>query len=168
MGRNFAINQGLDTILPCIFKGDVIDVLENVDPEGRLAHLKPGTAVVEILGRVTSQGSPVGSESSIDGNAILYVRPDEDIKIFSCTRLGMPTAYPPTTRYSTLWAFKADKSSFRSWAIKADSLEAVGCNAEFGDSGEPVAGGNTLPIPIGLCLLLPRICHSANRLIHHR
>src|SRR5580698_859679 len=77
-----------------------------------------------------------------------------------------PTAYPPTTRYLTSWAFKADKSSFRSWAIKADSFETVSGDAQFRDGCEPVTRRNTLPVPVGLRLLLFQIGHPADGLVH--
>src|ERR1700690_2899222 len=57
------------------------------------------------------------------------------------------TAYPPTTRYITLWALKRDKSS-------------------FGNRAHAFMGGPTLPVAIFVSLHLFATGVNADRLVH--
>src|SRR5205807_5083848 len=57
------------------------------------------------------------------------------------------TAYPPTTRYLTWWAFNADKSSLKS-GYTSVSLHAVKLEGQLHHRTEPFARGQALPLPI--------------------
>src|SRR5437588_6205837 len=54
------------------------------------------------------------------------------------------TAYPPTTRYLTWWAFNADKSSLKS-GYTSVSLHAVKLEGQLHYGAEPFARGQALP-----------------------
>src|SRR6202142_4245086 len=76
------------------------------------------------------------------------------------------TAYPPTTRYLTLWALKRDKSSLKSWNIQGRFLQSVSCKSDFGNRAHAFMGGPTLPVAIFVSLHLFATGVNADRLVH--
>src|ERR1017187_7411952 len=51
-------------------------------------------------------------------------------------------------RYLTLWPWKADKRSLKSWYILSRALHRVSGKGDFNDCSHPFMHGSALPIPI--------------------
>src|SRR5579862_8091582 len=64
------------------------------------------------------------------------------------------TACAPTTRYLTLWAFKADKSSLKSESIRCGALHFILLSGQLRHCGYSFCDGATLPVSVFLRLNL--------------
>lgn len=84
------VDLRLDTIRPGLVEGHAIDLLKDVDAQGRLANLEDGGGIIaEVLGADAGQRRSISGKSSIDNDAVRRIGTYKDVEIFRRSRLGV-------------------------------------------------------------------------------